>query len=375
VASQDLSGQQIAIGTRKGLLTYQESNGQWNIASESHLGARVSYAIRDTRSGLLFACLDHGHWGAKLQRSRDDGKTWEEIPAPKYPEGAELKDDKPAVLRYQWCLEPGAATQPGRLYMGTEPGGLFVSDNDGDSFELVESLWNHDSRKELWVGGGLDEPGIHSILVDPRDPQRISVGVSVAGVFLTTDGGQTWHPRNTGLKADFMPNPDVEIGHDPHLVVQCADHPDVLWQQNHCGIFRSTDGAETWTRVSEPGASTEDDASAFGTAHFGFAIAVDPHDGETAWVIPAVSDEVRVAIDRKLCVCRTTDGGRSWVAFHEGLPQSDCYDFAFRHSLDLSGDRLVFGTACGSLYLSNDRGETWRVLANHLPPIYSVRFV
>lgn len=140
MASQELSGQQIAIGTRKVLLTYQEANGYRNISNESHLGARVSYAMRDTRSGLLFACLDHGHWGAKLRRSRDDGKTWEEIPAPQYPAGAKLKDGKPAVLRYQWCLTQGAAEQPGRLYLGTEPGGLFVSENDGDSFELVDSL-------------------------------------------------------------------------------------------------------------------------------------------------------------------------------------------------------------------------------------------
>jgi len=375
VASQDISGQQLAIGTRKGLLTYQESSGQWSISSESHLGARVSYSMRDTRSGLLFACLDHGHWGAKLQRSADAGKTWEEIPAPQYPEGAELKDGKPAVLRYQWCLAQGAADHPGRLYLGTEPGGLFVSDNDGDSFELVESLWNHESRKEMWMGGGLDEPGVHSVLVDPRDPRKITVGISVAGVFATTDGGETWRPSNTGLKADFLPNPDVEIGHDPHLVVRCAAQPDVLWQQNHCGIFRSTDGAANWTRVSEPGQESGTDGAAFGTAHFGFAIVVDPQDGDTCWVIPAVSDEVRIAIDRQLCVCRTTDGGQTWVAFRNGLPQEDCYDFAFRHNLDLCGDRLVFGTACGSLYFSDDRGESWRVLANHLPPIYSVRFI
>ena len=374
MASEKLSGRQIAIGTRKGLLTYQESDGEWNMLNESHLGARVSYAMRDTRSGFLFALLEHGHWGPKLQRSDNDGKTWEEIPAPQYPDGAELKDGKPAVLRYQWCLAQGAAEHPGRLYMGTEPGGLFVSQDDGSSFELVESLWNHESRKEFWVGGGLDEPGIHSVLIDPRDPQRIAVGVSVAGVFLSTDGGQSWQPRNAGLKADFLPNPDVEIGHDPHLVVQSAGQPDVLWQQNHCGIFRSTDSGESWTRVSEPGPATEDDAAAFGTAHFGFAIVVDPHDGDTAWVVPALSDEVRVAIDRQLCICRTTDGGQTWQAFREGLPQAGCYDFAFRHSLDLLGDRLVFGTACGSLYFSDDRGETWRVLANHLPPIYSVRF-
>ena len=186
----------LAIGTRKGLLLYSGGQDQWSLESESHLGARVSYAASDPRNGTLYACLDHGHWGCKLQRSRDAGANWEEIPAPKYPEHAQLKDDRPAVLRYQWCLAFGNSDQPGRVYMGTEPGGLFVSDDEGDSFQLVESLWNHPSRKEMWMGGGLDEPGIHSVLIDPRDAQRISVGISIAGVFrsvLTTYVALTQH--------------------------------------------------------------------------------------------------------------------------------------------------------------------------------------
>jgi len=356
---------QIAVGTRNGLLTLSQQGNGWTVVDEAHMGARVSYAISDPRSDLLYACLEHGHWGTKLQRSADGGQTWEEIPAPKYPEGAELKDGRPAVLRYQWCLVPGAEDQPGRLYMGTEPGGLFVSDDGGDSWHLNEPLWSHPSRKEVWFGGGFDEPGIHSILVDPRDSDCISVGISVAGMFTSRDGGVSWEPRNRGLHADFLPNPDVEIGHDPHLIVKCGAEPNVLWQQNHCGVFYTTDAGLQWKCVSQ----------ADGPVNFGFAVAVDPLAGKTAWVIPAVSDEVRVAVDRKLCVCRTDDHGETWQVFRQGLPQEDCYDFAFRHALDLSGDRLVFGTACGSLYLSDDRGESWTCLASHLPPIYSVRFV
>ena len=215
------------------------------------------------------------------------------------------------------------------------------------------------------MGGGLDEPGIHSVSVDPRDSNCISVGISVAGMFTSRDGGVSWEPRNRGLRADFLPNPDAEIGHDPYLLVKCASQPDVFWQQNHCGVFHSTDARLHWSCVSQKD----------GLAHFGFTVAVDPQDGKTAWVVPAMSDEVRVAVDRKLCVCRTDDHGETWQEYREGLPQENCYDFAFRHALDLSGDRLLFGTACGSLYLSDDRGESWRCLASHLPPIYSVRFV
>ena len=355
----------LALGTRKGLLIWQEQNGSWSLANESHMGAHVSYTVRDGRSGWLYSCLAHGHWGNKLHYSADEGRTWEELAAPQYPEGAKLKDDRPAVLRYMWCLTTGPADQSGRIYIGTEPGGLFVSDDQGRTFRLVQSLWDQPSRLEVWMGGGLDEPGIHSVLVDPRDSRRVLIGLSVAGVFASDDDGRSWQARNHGLRADFLPNPDAEIGHDPHLLVQCRGQPDVLWQQNHCGIFRSTDCGRNWSDVSDEE----------GPAGFGFAIAVDPEDGDVAWVIPAESDEVRVAVDRQMCVCRTNDGGQSWQTYRAGLPQDDCFDFVFRHGLDQSKDRLAFGTACGSLYLSDDRGESWQCLAAHLPPIYSVRFI
>jgi photosystem II stability/assembly factor-like uncharacterized protein len=358
-----MNATRIVLGTRKGLLIFQQDGGRWQRVAEAHVGARVSYAVTDPRSEMLYACIDHGHWGCKLQRSRDGGTTWQELATPKYPEGALIKPEKPAVLTYQWCLEPGPATQPGRLYMGTVPGGLFTSDDHGDSWQLNEGLWNQPSRFEHWFGGGMNEPGIHSVAIDPRDSQVIRVGISCAGMFITRDGGQTWSPSNKGCKAEYLPNPDVDVGHDPHLLVQCAAEPDKLWQQNHCGIFRSTDGAN-WEAASRAGESP----------HFGFTVAVDPQHGDTAWVVPAEADERRVAVERKLCVCRTENGGRTWQTFRAGLPQQDCYDFAFRHCLDIRGDALVLGTAGGALYLSTDRGESWQALAEHLPPIYSVKW-
>ncbi len=138
-----------------------------------------------------------------------------------------------------------------------------------------------------------------------------------------------------------------------------------MWQQNHCGIFKTLDGGSNWLNVSEP----EGDQR---TAHFGFVIAVDPKDGDTAWVVPAESDMVRAAVKRSLCVCRTTDGGKTWQAFREGLPQDNCFDFALRHCLIQKENELVLGTACGSLYHSADRGESWTAIANHLPPVYCV---
>ena len=353
------------LGTRKGLLIFENSGGDWKMIRQAHVGIPVSYATVDPRTGTLWACLDHGHWGQKLQRSRDEGVTWEEVTAPAYREGDEIKEGEPATLRYLWVLEPDGDAEGHRLYIGTEPGGLFQSDDGGDHFELVESLWDHPSRQEQWFGGGRDHAGIHSVIVDNRDARRVLVGVSCAGVFETIDGGETWKPRNRGLKATFLPDPAAEVGHDPHLLVACRSNPDILWQQNHCGIFRSTDGAESW----------EDVGMKDGPAHFGFAIAVDEEEGDTAWVVPAVGDEVRVAIDGALCVCRTEDGGKSWKALRDGLPQEGCYDLVLRHALDVCGDTLAFGSTTGNVFVSGDRGDRWRILSHHLAPVYSARFV
>jgi len=354
----------ILLGTHKGLLVLERQGREWKVVQESFLGVAVSYAARDARTGALWACLDTDHWGPKLHRSADGGLTWEEIPLPKYPAGAESADGVPASLSYIWLVAPGGSNQPGRVYLGTEPGGLFASDDGGTTFDLVTGLWDHPSRKPHWFGGGRSYPGIHSVLVDPRDDQHMLVGISVAGVFETRDGGLTWAPRNQGLIAEYLPNPFAEVGQDPHLLVASPANPDVLMQQNHCGIFRSEDGGAGWRDVSLPE----------GPARFGFPIVMDEKDPDTAWVFPAVSDEKRVAVDGALCVCRTRDGGKTWQAFRQGLPQQNCYDYALRHAADIRAEALVFGTTSGNLFLSEDCGETWQSLGSNFPLFYSVRF-
>ncbi len=352
----------IILGTHKGLLL-TDCNGR--VKQEFFPGVPVPYAMRDPRTNVMWAGLDHGHWGQKLHRSDDEGQTWSEVPAPTYPEGEEITPGKPATLSYIWCIVPGGNDEPQRLYIGTEPGGLFRSDDYGETFQLVEGLWQHPSRFEHWFGGGRDLPGLCSIVVDPRDSQHIYAGVSVGGVFETTDGGETWEARNKGSIACYMPDPHVEVGQDPHFMIASPSNPDVLWQQNHCGVFRSTDGAQSWEEISQKDASV----------YFGFAIATDAKDSNVAWVIPAISDEIRMAVNRALAVCRTDDGGKTWQQFRTGLPQENCYDLVFRHALDVRGDTLAFGTTTGNLYLSENRGESWRCLGNDYPPINSVRFV
>ncbi len=356
----------LLIATRKGLAVYQQKNGNWQLRDIHFLGIPVSIAYADPRTGTWWACLDHGHWGVKLHRSDDHGKNWKELPAPKYPDGYEVKEGVPASTKYLWAMTHGGADHPERMWIGTEPGGLFVSNDGGRQFELVESLWKHPSRVESWFGGGRDYAGIHSIVVDPRDSDHLYIGISCAGVFESNDGGATWAVRNKGLRADYLPDPHAEVGHDPHLLMACAKDPDVLWQQNHCGIFNSFDGGQQWHDVTDQQG---------GPANFGFAIAVDHNNPNRAWVAPSVSDEIRVSVGNSLCICRTDDGGKTWQNFRNGLPQEACFDIVYRHALVANDDWLVFGTTCGNLFASNDFGESWNCVNNYLPMVYSIAFV
>ncbi|MEO1166788.1 MAG: hypothetical protein AAFV98_23620, partial [Chloroflexota bacterium] len=172
-----------------------------------------------------------------------------------------------------------------------------------------------------------------------------------------------WIHRNKGLYASYMPDPYSEFGHDPHYMLASPSNPDVLWQQNHCGVFRSVDSGLQW-----------DDISQDKKIHFGFALALDASDDKTAWVVPAHSDEKRIPIERALFVARTEDGGASWTELRDGLPQANAYDITFRHALHNDGDQLAFGTTAGNLYLSDDRGDHWRCLAENLAVVYSVKF-
>ncbi|MBI2373028.1 MAG: hypothetical protein HYV07_03415 [Deltaproteobacteria bacterium] len=388
----------LVLGTRKGTLLIDRKLGRWTPRPIAHPGISISYAARDPRDGTLWSAMDHAHWGPKLARSKDDGATWENLNQIGYPKGARFIEQhlpspadessqehplkyKDATLLKVWVLAFGGADQPGTIHAGTMPGGLFTSHDGGSSWELNRPLWNHPSRGgDLFAGdatsrnewGGTPAavaygefvPGIHSVIVDPRDSARILVAVSCMGVIETRDGGQTWRGRNRGMLNDYLPNPEAEWGHDPHFVTLSKGSPDRLWQQNHSGVFTSEDGAESWRRVSHSELSV----------HFGFPIATDDRDGRTAWVVPAKSDAERMSVKGGLFVARTTDGGSSWATFREGLPQEHAYDVVYRHALDASGDRVCFGTTTGNVYLSEDRGESWQCLGHNFPPVHSVRF-
>jgi hypothetical protein len=364
----------LLVGTRKGLFTITKNNGRWSITDKAFVGVPVTIVFRQPATGELFAALDHGHFGVKLHRSRDDGKSWDEIAAPTYPPKPEAVEDLdpmrnepiPWSLKLIWAMAGGHPDAPQALWCGTMPGGLFRSDDSGDSWTIVESLWAHPGRKK-WFGGGADYPGIHSILVDPRDPGHVTVAVSCGGIWTTFDDGAHWESRGQGMRADYLPpeqsgDPGIQ---DPHRVVQCLSQPDVYWAQHHNGIYKSVDAGKSWSEIEnvEPSA-------------FGFGVAVHPENPDIAWFVPAAKDEERCPVDGRLVVTRTRDGGRSFDVLRDGLPQENAYDIVFRHALDVdhSGDRLAFGSTTGSLWLSEDGGEQWQHVAAHLPPVYCVVF-
>ena len=353
----------ILVGTSKGIVIVEKKHGLWAISETQFLGMPVSMLFVDKIAGRWWVALDHKHWGPKLHYTENDGGKWNEVGVPVYKESD--SDKKPVRLKRIWTMENAGAGRPGCLWLGTEPGGLFYSDNNGKTFQLNEGLWNHPSRmdKSQWFGAGRDHPFVHSIVVDPRDADNVFVAVSCAGVFGSSDNGKSWSVRNNGLEATYLPNPNVDVGHDPHLMLACKANPDVMWQQNHCGIFRSIDQGKLWKKVS----------GANGFPHYGFALAVEDENPEEAWVIPAQSDEVRVAVDLRMSVCHTNDGGSRWKRLESGLPSSNVFGIVLRHAFAKEGPLLVFGTNNGNLFLSEDKGEGWTRVSGDLAPVNYVK--
>jgi hypothetical protein len=232
---------------------------------------------------------------------------------------------------------------------------------------MIRSLWDHPKRKQ-WMGGGADLPGIHSILVDPRNSKRVWVAVSTGGIWFTEDSGASWSQRGEGMRAEYAP---PELTHDPiaqdvHCLAQCPAAPERMWVQHHNGIFVSSDEGKTFNEISGVEPPT-----------FGFAVVVHPREPDTAWFVPEIKDEKRIPRDGRVVVTRTRDGGRSFDILANGLPQQHAYDVVYRHAMaiDASGNRLAFGSTTGGLWVSEDQGDSWSGVTHTSPPIHAVRFV
>ena len=352
----------LLVGTRKGLFELRRNDGDWKLTATHFLGDPISMLLADPSDGALYAAAALGHFRVKLQRSRDGGQSWQEMPAPAFPKTA----TEGASVAYLFCLEPAGADRPGSIWCGTIPGALFLSPDRGESWTLNQPLWDLPERKD-WMGGGFDDAGVASICVDPRNSARITVGVSTGGVWRSDDAGVSWHAASEGMYAEYFPPPRHRAPEvqDIHRLVQCPAAPDTMWVQHHNGVFRSTDAARSWQEVT-----------AIRPAKFGFAVAVHPRDPDTAWFVPGVKDECRVPVDARLVVARTRDGARSFEVLTEGLPQSQAYDLVYRHALavDETGNTLAMGSTTGHLWVTENGGDAWTLVAGHLPPINCVRF-
>lgn len=363
--------QTLLVASRKGLFVMCGAGAQWAISAHHFAGDPVTQVMTDPRTGHWYAALRLGHFGAKLRKSVDQGASWTEIATPAFPpkpsSGPLADDPTPWNVELIWSLSPGGADQSGTLWSGCMPAGLFKSEDGGQSWTLNNPLWE-DPRRLHWMGGGNDYPGMHSVLVDPRDSNHIRVAISCGGVWQSRDSGQSWELTADGMVADYLPegseqDPNTQ---DPHRMVQCQSQPDVLWVQHHCGLYRSTDGARSWQGIPAPAPSG-----------FGFVVVCDPQDPLRAWFVPAQSDAQRFPVGGKMVVTRTDDGGRSFKLLDKGLPERDAYHLVYRHSMELAPDRqtLALSSTTGGLWISPDEGKEWHCISRDLPPVAALGWV
>ena len=347
----------LLLGTKKGafILDGDEERRDWSLRGPFCNTWPIHHVVADAADGTIYAGGGDAWFGAAVWKSTDLGETWSHSS-----EGMAYAEGEDPITSV-WSL----ASRQGVLYAGVEPAGLFRSDDGGQSWRHIAGLREHPS-KEHWQpgGGGLI---LHSLVMHPEDERRSWVGISAAGVFATEDGGETWQPRNQGTRCDFLPE-DMrypEYGQCVHNLVMAPGMPERLYQQNHCGMYRSDDAGRSWQSIEEGLPSS-----------FGFPAAAHPRDPDTLYLLPLNGDiQGRYVPDAKAAVWRTRDAGATWQDFREGLPQKDAYLGVLRQAM--ATDRLdpagvYFGTSSGSLYASADEGESWQRIAENLPAISSV---
>jgi photosystem II stability/assembly factor-like uncharacterized protein len=350
----------LLVGTRKGafILDGGADRASWSVSEPLCEGWPIHDLQWDASTGSIYAGGGSEWYGPAVFRTDDLGKTWTHSS-----EGMTYGDEGPSIPTV-WNVTPAH----GSIYAGVEPAGLFRSNDGGATWSHVSGLREHPSRQDPGWSPGAGGLICHTIVPHPTDASRMWVAISAVGTFETTDGGATWEARNKGVRADFIPGPEPETGQCVHKLVMAAGEPETLYQQNHCGVYRSSDGGRSWDEI-DTGLPSE----------FGFVFGAHPRDAKTGWVIPlSHPEEGRLAPEGKLGVWRTRDRGDSWERQGNGLPQENAYVGVLREALSV--DRrdpagVYFGTSTGQLYGSTDEGATWQRIADNLPPVWGVQAI
>lgn len=347
----------VAVGTAKGIFLV---TGEGTQGPHSR-GDRVPSLAIDSRHGppRMLAGAVSDRWGPVVRISDDLGRTWTD-PAERT---IQFPTEAGASLAQVWQIHPGHADEPDVILAGVEPAALFRSEDRGETWTLNDALWDHPDRKTWEPGfGGL---GLHSILIDPGNPERVHIAISAGGVYRTDDGGSTWTARNQGIIAAGMPEEFPESGQCVHKIARDAADPDRLYARNHYRLYRSDDRGDAWIDVTK-GVPWD----------FGFGMVTHPRRGGTVYVIPLESDEYRCTPDGRCRVYRTDDAGESWEPLSTGLPQEGAHLTVLRDAFCHDGGDplgLYFGTRTGQVFASSDEGEGWELLADYLPPVLCVR--
>lgn len=351
----------VMVGTMKGafLVRSDASRKRWSVGGPYSVGSPVYAMALDTRAGRnrLWLGNQSFRWGTFLSSSDDFGKTVTE------PETYSIKfpADSGLALKNIWQIVM-PANEPDTIYCGVEPSCLFVSRDAGKSWSPVESLLKHPHRPKWTPGGG--GMCLHTIVPHPTNPNSMIIAMSTGGCYRTDDGGNSWQARNVGVRAEFMPDKFPEFGQCVHKIGRDAGNPERLYLQNHWGLYRSDDGANSWTDIAH-GVPSD----------FGFCIVAHPHDADTAYIVPIESDQYRCTPEGKLRVYRTRNAGKSWEPMTKGLPQKNAMETVLRDAmasdtLDPAG--IYFGTRSGKVYGSNDDGKSWQVILEGVPPVVCV---